>query len=477
MNMNMKSLLLITLLITTQLVYAENHLILMGGGGEPEGDTTIFDLSVFELGKSLNKTNWGYDVIYNGGHEVSEEIIETFYPKGKSPAKDFTAENYKKMIASYKLKIENNEIKSGDQLMIIINTHGGAKETGDLSHKIAVTGGAVTDTNTLAGSTTVSLDELQEIIQLTNKKGIKLGIIDMTCHSGATLALKEKAPNTCIITSTGPDHFGFAEEDAFPEMFFRGLKPGLSLEEIFLKARLESSDRGYPMISTSENDNIVKEMYKSITPYLYFANPAGDKLTPYLAANINEAKSCEREDEFKHLISQIDKLQSTVNSKFELMNATKLKGLLTEYKKLQDELIISSKQFSSPPYNKIESFQPPGASKITKLTWKEILDIQTTDLINQYESMKSALPEEDKKMVQYLIDFIKIVDVKKKEILKENPQLEKAQKNQLKMNIKNGNKSVMLVKSITDQEKMFYEKHYRLNQKPNPSDPCKSFKF
>ena len=476
--MNLKCLTLIIALITSQLVYAENHLILMGGGGEPEGEDTIFDSSIFELGNSLNKTNWNYEVLYNGGHEFSEELVEELYPKVKSPTKDFTSENYTKMLKNYKLKIEKNEIKSGDQLMIVISTHGAAKEAGDISHKISVTGGAATDLSTLAGSETVNLDDLQEIIQLTNKKGIKLGIIDMSCHSGATLALKDKAPNTCIITSTGPEHFSFVEEDAFPEMFFRGLKPGLSLEEVFLKARLESSDRAYPMISTNENDNIVNEIYKNITPYLYFANPAGDKLTPYLAASSSEARSCEREDELKNLISQIDKLQSTVNSKFELMNATKLKSLLEEYKKLQDDLILSSKQFSSPPYSNIESFQPPGANKITNMTWKEILDIPTDELIYQYESMMEAsLSEEEKKMLLFLTNFIKLVDVKKKEILKENPQLEKAYKAQEIMNIINGNKTLELVKSITDEEKIFYEKHYRLNQKPNPSDPCKSFKF
>ena len=297
--MNLKFFTLISVLVTAPLVYAENFLVLIGGGGEPKGDKTVFDSDMKNFGKNMENLKWNKEILFNGGHKKTEEIIETFHSKDKSPAKNFTSENYKKMIENYKLKIQNNEIKSGDQLMIFNSSHGAARETGDLSHQIATSGGAYTNLENLAGSTKVSLDDLQEIIQLTNKKGIQLGIVDLSCHSGTTLALKEKAPNTCIISATGPNHLAYGGGDSFADLFYKGLKPGLSLEEVFLKARLGTRDYSYPMISTNIDDNNFKKIYASITPYLYFSDSNSDKLIPYLISNSTDPLLCEREKNFK----------------------------------------------------------------------------------------------------------------------------------------------------------------------------------
>ena len=52
----------------------------------------------------------------------------------------------------------------------------------------------------------------------------------------------KNAPNTCIVSASSPNHYGFVGPGAFISLFLRDLKPGLSLKDAFLKARRESRD-------------------------------------------------------------------------------------------------------------------------------------------------------------------------------------------------------------------------------------------
>ena len=80
------------------------------------------------------------------------------------------------------------------------------------------------------------------------------------------------------------------------------------------------------MISTRENNEIVKDIYNNITPYLYYYGPSNDKLSPYILDNTTATQFCKREDSFNKLISKIDNLQSVLNSKQNLFNANILKN-------------------------------------------------------------------------------------------------------------------------------------------------------
>ena len=273
----MKIIVLLICFTVMNATYAKEYLLLIGGGGEPNTETTIFDSGLFNFGKNLKKSKWNYNVSFNGGHPITEKILKNQYSTRKSPVTDFTSDNYTKLLESYKNNILNGTIKSGDQLMIIIYTHGAKGSDGQLTHSIAATGSSLADLNTLSGANLVSLDKLEEIVKLTNERGIYLGIADLTCHSGATLALKKNAPNTCIITSTSPDHLGYTGPDSFSDIFLKYLSRGQSLESIFLKARATSKDSSFPMISTDENNTIVSDIYKGISPYLFFNDFESDK--------------------------------------------------------------------------------------------------------------------------------------------------------------------------------------------------------
>src|SRR5690349_12376650 len=150
--MNIKLLIISLLALNSTITFAENHLLVFGGGGEPQGETTIFDSGMETFGKNLKKANWRYEVSFNGGHRNTEKILSNNFPSPVIPNTDFTDVKFEKLLIDYKEKILSGTIKSGDQLMIIINSHGASKDSNSETHKISAKGGAATDLNNLQGS-------------------------------------------------------------------------------------------------------------------------------------------------------------------------------------------------------------------------------------------------------------------------------------------------------------------------------------
>ncbi len=173
--------LILTFTLTTSLGYSrevKNQFYFLGGGGEPKGETTIFDNDVKLISGFINSPGWETTVSFNGGHKKTEDIISTKLPNVKN-AGPFVEANYNKLIKEMTDKISDGTLASGDQLMISIDTHGGRKGK-EITHKISLSGSAATNLNTLAGATTVDLDKLQVLIDLAAAKGVKLAVIDMS---------------------------------------------------------------------------------------------------------------------------------------------------------------------------------------------------------------------------------------------------------------------------------------------------------
>ncbi len=469
--------------LTSNFSFAENHLLILGGGGEPQTESTIFDNGMKDFSKNLKRSKWKYEISFNGGHSVTENILKKKYSKAITPPTDFTRENFTKLIQSYKNKILSGQIRSGDQLMILINTHGAEKEFQESTHSISLSGGAVTNINTLEGSEKASLDTLQEIVKLTNERGINLGIIDLSCHSGNTLALKKNSTNTCIISASGPLHYGFTGSGSFIENFLSNLNPGISLEEAFLKSRLASVSADYPMISTNENTKIVRDVYDQITPYLYYYAPDEDKMSPYVLINSSSSQLCKREDEFNDLISKIDGLKSVLKPRRNSFNADELKRLLFEYKRSQDDIFKAIEQMGVFNLDKEEFFLISQNSNDfntrfkTKFTWLEILHSDIDGMSTYSETLiKNSKSETEKQDIQSLKELIKQIKLKKQQILTENPKLLNYQ-TYVDLKIKAMKNTEELASQIALQEKKFYEELYRRSQTNNPNDPCKRIIF
>lgn len=226
-----KRLLYFILLSSAIQAWAKKEILIIGGGGEPAGETTIFDDSVRNLGKLSKSAGWTPTVVFNGGHRQSEGIAKDV---GGSKTYSGTLANIDKQLALLKQKIQNGTLKKGDQLMIAVNTHGADKRGNELTHSVAAKDGLF------------NVDRLKEVRDLAEKKGVQLAILDNSCYSGYTIKLG--TDKTCVM-SAASTNVGYSNAAS---MLTWNMRPGLNLEEVFFGARLSKQgiSPGTPQIST-----------------------------------------------------------------------------------------------------------------------------------------------------------------------------------------------------------------------------------
>jgi hypothetical protein len=477
--MNIKTLTLAVLVFSSTQLMATNHMVIMGGSGDAAGPKTIFDHSMGALGNLIKDSSWKYQVSFNGGHSETEALLHSQFNKGIVPTSDFTKESYDRLLETYKKKINSGEIKSGDQLVIIIEGHGAEKNQYQKTHHIAVNGGdskGITNYDKLDGAKAVNLDTLEELVKLTTKKGIKLGLIDMSCHSGNSQALKMNAPNACIVTSTGTNHYAMTGPSSFSGKFWAKAKPGMNLEDVFLQARVDSTEPGFPMISTKESNEITAELYKKISPYLYYVSPNADKLTKYLKNNSSDQLICQRQSDFRDLNDKISRLQNTVSD----YDGTELKNLLAEYKTQQDEMTMALNKLGGSVGNKVEKFESSnGKAKFSiEFTWKDLVGTTPDSAISFYEgAAKSSKNASEKAENKAIADTWKKIKVKREQIIINYPQLKDLDHATKELTKKIGNNFGTAIK-IANQEKIFYNTLYeQKKQSGSANDPCRSIVF
>ena len=472
-------------LLFINIAQADNYMLFMGGGGEPAGDKTIFDNDIITLGKSLKNSNWKYKVAFDGGHKETENAISQSLPEDKDKL-PFTSENYLKIINDYKNKIENGEIKSGDQLMVMLDTHGAANDSpgpNNLTHQVATVGGKAQNLNTLSGSTTVSLDNLQSLIDVANKKGVKLALVDLSCHSGNTLKLKNN--KTCIISATGPVHFSYASNQSFTHYFLEGLNKNVNLEESFLKARLADPYPAYPEISTDSDEQIKNAIYKDITPYLYFFNKDFDKLMPNLDESTTSITQCKREEMFKDLKTKINALLA-ISKSAGTYSPEALFKRLDEYKATQDNLIELMKSNGAADLKTIEHFKSVVAvnskikvTDILDFSWEDIISSDPDSTIKYFKTVAAESHNSlDKNNALAIMENWKKVKLKKEQILKDSPKLADYKK-QINLSKEQTDKIYQQAYFVGLEEHKLYNSLYQMDQMTHPetSNPCKEFVF
>ena len=92
---------IIALSINSPLIFPnEKHLYILGGGGDPAGDTTIFDTDLKNMSKFANKSDWKTTISFNGGHKNTEKIIKE---NSESPS---ALNNYRRKSITPGLQIE-----------------------------------------------------------------------------------------------------------------------------------------------------------------------------------------------------------------------------------------------------------------------------------------------------------------------------------------------------------------------------------
>ncbi len=294
---------------------SSRHFVYLGGGGDPEGETTIFDYKVPKLGDFVRRS--GMDsatVAFDGGHSATETLVRDNFSGNVS---NFTAQTFENTIASYEQKLRSGTIPRGGQLMVVIDSHGAQPSPNETTHRVSTTGRA-TNLLSLAGSSSVSLDRLQTLSRLAQEKGVKLAILDFSCHSGASLPLANSS--TCVISASGPQTFAYggSSTTAFSNAFINRMGPGKNLEQIYLEARINSDDMAFPMISSSEGMKAQDQIYPILMKYLNAHELTSDKFGPEIDLAVSTNSCIQEAQEVETLVNLSRQLElSQANSSLE----------------------------------------------------------------------------------------------------------------------------------------------------------------
>jgi hypothetical protein len=480
---------LFCLLLSTQ-GHCSDYLMVIGAGGEEAKEDTIFDGAIKNIGDYVKRSEGTkVDVALNGGHVKTVALINESFPTANTKS-DFLESDYKRLIQSYKLKLENNEIVAGDQLMIYVDSHGAEKEKNFKSHRIATSAGTATNLNTLAGASVVDLDQLEVLKKLAKDKGVKMAIIDGSCHSGNTLALADD--NTCVISGTGPNHYGYG---TFSQNFSAAMKKGKNLEEIFLEARAMDDTPGLPMISTPAGQSVNTLIYDKITPYLYHFDNKDDKLTPYLRENSGANQQCMADGNFNSLIKTINSIEelNTVSTKSlwwtnktKELDLSNLKDLLGKYKSSLDLVQSKMKELGSDRLKKEETFNVSASvgnfttSWKQNYSWKELLSSDFNNLINKNQERMNG-ETNNSKLTSFaaMKSLYQQAQAKKDELLRSQPDL--AEVSSKEEDIKKLIDSTYFTnRTIAIEERKLYTALYKNAQKNESTpqvNPCQSFKL
>lgn len=330
-----------SLLISPLAMAEEKHLYVMGAGGEPAGSDTIFDRNVKTLGKFSSSSSWKTTVSVNGGHSKTESIVRDSFGRSKNLG-SFKQESYDQMLGDMLTKMNNGTLKSGDKLMVVIESHGAQARSDLKSHEIAFSGGAAQNLDDLKGAPMTSLDRLEEVVKLAEEKGVKLAILDMSCYSGNTIKLA--GPKTCVVSSSGTDHASYNSgpisfSKTFSEAMLINMKEGKNLEDLYINAKDATREPEYPMISTEAGNIASKYLYELILPQLLYNKDLKNHFTRQYGKTSEElnARICEIDNKFEEANTFLRDLEK-VNSKLPNVggiSTSSLRAALAEYRQFQ----------------------------------------------------------------------------------------------------------------------------------------------
>jgi hypothetical protein len=467
-----------------------------GGGGEPEGDSTIFDNELTPIGKFINSSDWKSTISFNGGHAKTEKLIKKKMSKAQNIG-SFTKANYNKLIDEMILKIQSGKLKKGDQLMVSINSHG-SMNNGEKTHLIASSGKAATNMLSLSGSEAVNLDRLEEVINLASEKGVKLAIIDQSCFSGNLLNIKND--KVCLISATGKDQFSYSkaptnqlyldylissEENTFTRKFNKQLKKGRNLEDIFLMARSDGIHADFPMISTSEGRTINDMIYDLIVPYLHYngeaINTSIDNLQRSYLKNDNIPQyACTLENNYNILqdlllqYEQIEKIND-ISLGNEFLDLRYALAKYRDYQKNYADLLNQRVQLESKIISIVLEDYAQDKDLWENSTAISLLDFDMTEMIHFMEELKknegSSYPKESARALSIYKRRQKISDGIK---LKLGSSYPKNIDHLIRFNPLDS-QSITLAQNVSVAARKVYTSLYKKMKNNKDSNPCRDF--
>lgn len=470
----------------------------MGGGGEPIGETTIFDGEIKRVGSFLKNSDWDATVSFNGGHAKTQELLKSKMVKARD-AGPFIEKNYNALMDEVIAKLESGELKSGDQLMIAIDTHGAIRSNGkdaEKTHRVALSNSEAKELTNLSGASTVNLDKLDKIVDLASKNNVKLAVADLSCYSGNLLNIKND--KVCMISASGPEQYSygsgslnlgfinFSPAITFSAKFFDSLKMGKNLEDLFLSARSNSGDTpDFPMINTNAGLAINDLIYKMITPYLnYNDQKASNFGAQYVRTGDKfEEQVCKIDNNHQQLLDLLKQYENLSGVTDEVnRNTNEFKGLrnaLDNYrsyqKQYEDSLrgkFVAEKEIK----NMFEQHFPNDKKAWSSYSPLDFLTIDVDSSIKRYEEL--AERDKNSKYIAGMWDSTVNQLKKQKEIaayVKEN--LSDLAKGLLKAQVEAYGKSGVtksLASKVSQEAKKVFNTLYKSIKQP-ASNPCRDF--
>ena len=479
-------LIIILIFISEPALAKQKFLVVLGGGGEPEGKTTIFDHSIKAMGKfHSSHPEYQVELGFNGGHSNTEKIIKDSFNGVQN--RNFTSDSFEEIITKYEKMIESGEIKSGDNLLISIDSHGSIKD-GE-THKISTSSESIRDFQRL-GEKSVSLDRLKKLSTLAKEKDINLGIIDLSCFSGNTQVLANS--KTCVISGTGTNHTGIAGPGNlyFPNNFIDQLTSSENLEEAFLKARKEKSSLTFPMISSEHGRKIQDLLYDHLTPYLYKYSKHGlDFFIPFIEKDYLLENQCRVDSSFREIQMQLKKLITTthtINFKKFAMNLENAVRRYHDYiesiKAQMDEIhfneLNDKKEFCS-TIPKNGDFNKEETAQCISFTLENILMIDFKSVFKFLEDNMVSAQNSNQQKSKYIAQYLNYKKAQqwRDDMLKKNPNIVTRQ-NFWKKFHDLSSKTRYYALQVVEAEKKVYDTLYRqsllLTKNPNP---CQDFRI
>lgn len=463
--MKLKPIITLSLLSLSLPTLGARYIGYLGGSGDPPGATTLFDAKIAGFGRYADQSDAQVNVAFDGGHSATESALRRSFPR--SPARDFTKSSYEEMISRYEQDIRNGTIKSGDQLLVVVDSHGGRRFGPHQTHTIVSGRGSAVDLNDLKGSETVSLDRLTALTRLAEEKGIKLGILDFSCHSGASLPLANS--KTCVIAASGPESFAYGGTNPtlFSNRFANAVAPGKNLEEIYLESRSGSQDLGFAMISSPEGMRVQQQLYPVLQKFINHFDTKSDKFNPEILASVKD-QTCLQENSDVERILELTRQIEEVNSGVSLEAFRNSLSQYRDYRKsIQDEL------------------QRRGVGRLNEtrricandghcqsLTLDLVMGFAAdTNLAYYQEQLRNASTPADRRDANKWISYFQNAKVVQAQALKDFPQLN-GYENFVKSLPDVERKTRELASKVSVESRKIYSALYRKN---STSNPCRDF--
>lgn len=186
-----------------------------GSGGEDKTESqTIFDQGFGHAIDFAQKNNW--DAKYYSTHEHSENM--DIAKDKKIGSQEFTTENIRKQFEDIEMQIKNGTLKQGDQILLVLNTHGDVE-----GEDFAIS---------TADNTFLPENYLRRIIQAAEERDIKIGLTGLTCFSGQLQNFG--SDKTCAISVSSSNTLGYIPDS---DNILDNFKNSKNLEEAFNKGR------------------------------------------------------------------------------------------------------------------------------------------------------------------------------------------------------------------------------------------------